>query len=61
MTSKPRGIMGCRDPSRIDIGVDHEVAYWAIVLGVSELNLVDLVGKVGDSVRAIRLELGELI
>jgi hypothetical protein len=48
-----------QDRARINMGEDSEVDYWAEVLGVSKERLAEAAAKVGDSVRAIRQELGK--
>jgi hypothetical protein len=45
------------DRTRINIGEDYEVEYWARDLGISKERLVEIVGKVGDSLAAVRREL----
>ena len=47
-----------QDRARINMGEDSEVRYWADVLGVSKERLAEAVTKAGDSVRAVRQELG---
>jgi len=49
---------GAPDRSRINLGEDYEVDYWSKALGVSKERLVEVVKKVGDSVQAVRRELG---
>ena len=49
---------GIPDRSRINLGEDYEVEYWSKTLGVSKEKLVEAVKKVGDSVQAVRRELG---
>ena len=48
-----------QDRARINMGEDSEVRYWAEVLGVSKERLAEAVTKAGDSVRAVREELGK--
>jgi Protein of unknown function (DUF3606) len=48
-----------QDRARINMGEDSEVHYWAEVLGVSKERLAEAVTKVGDSIRAVRQELGK--
>jgi len=48
-----------QDRARINMGEDSEVHYWAEVLGVSKERLAQAVAKAGDSVKAIRRELGK--
>ena len=53
-----RRIKGLQDRARINMSEDYEVRYWADALGVSMDRLAAAVEKVGDSVRAVRQELG---
>lgn len=46
-----------QDASRIALGEDYEVAYWTDALGVSEQQLRDAVGAVGNSAAAVRAHL----
>jgi hypothetical protein len=46
-----------RDRRRINTGEEHEIEYWARVLGVSKQELVEAVSKVGDSFDAVEAEL----
>jgi hypothetical protein len=48
-----------QDRARINMSEDSEVQYWTEVLGVSKERLAEAVTKAGDSVRAVRLELGK--
>jgi uncharacterized protein DUF3606 len=48
-----------QDRARINMGEDSEVRYWAEALGVSKERLAEAVTKAGDSVRAVRQELGK--
>jgi hypothetical protein len=48
-----------QDRARIDISEESEVHYWAEVLGVSKERLAEAVTKAGDSVKAVREELGK--
>jgi hypothetical protein len=43
--------------TRINAAEDSELAYWATSLGVTKERLREVVGKVGESVSAIRAEL----
>jgi hypothetical protein len=43
----------------ISMGEEHEVRYWTKALGVSKEELADAISKVGNSVDAIRRELGK--
>jgi hypothetical protein len=54
-----RRIRGLQDRARINMKEDYEVRYWANALGVSRDELAAAVEKVGDSVRAVRQELGK--
>ena len=40
------------------MGEDYEVEYWTKTFGISKDRLVEIVKKVGDSVQAVRRELG---
>jgi hypothetical protein len=51
---------GQRDRSHISMGQAHEVHYWTRHLGVSRDELQRTVDKVGNSVAAVRKELGLL-
>jgi hypothetical protein len=48
-----------QDRARIDMRQESEVHYWAEVLGVSKERLAEAVTRVGDSVKAVREELGK--
>lgn len=50
--------VGEPDRSRINMGEDYEVMYWTTKLGVSREELQRAVDKVGESVSAVRKELG---
>jgi hypothetical protein len=50
---------GVHDRSRINLSEDYEVNYWSNALGVSKERLVEAVKKVGDSLQAVRRELGK--
>ena len=54
-----RAKRGAPDRSRINLGEDYEVEYWSKTLGVSRERLVEAVKKVGDSLQAVRRELGD--
>lgn len=54
-----RGKRGTPDRSRINLSEDYEVEYWSKSLGVSKERLIEVVKKVGDSVQAVRSELGK--
>jgi hypothetical protein len=41
------------------MGEDYEVRYWTATLGVTKEELVALVDRVGESVEAVRRELGK--
>jgi hypothetical protein len=47
-----------QDRERINMGEDYEVRYWTEKFKVSEDELRDAVGKVGDRARAVAQELG---
>jgi len=49
---------GPQDRSRINMGEDYEVEYWTKTFGISKDRLAEIVKKVGDSVQAVRRELG---
>jgi hypothetical protein len=51
---------GQRDRSHISMGQPHEVQYWTRHLGVTKDELQRTVDKVGNSVAAVRKELGLL-
>ncbi|MEA2819779.1 MAG: hypothetical protein QOJ86_1783 [Bradyrhizobium sp.] len=51
---------GQRDRSHISMGQTHEVHYWTRHLGVTRGELQRTVDKVGNSVAAVRKELGLL-
>jgi uncharacterized protein DUF3606 len=48
-----------QDRARINMSEESEVQYWAEVLGVSKERLAAAVTKAGDSVKAVREELGK--
>ena len=50
---------GAQDRSRINVHEDHEVRYWTQKWSVSKEQLTAAVQKVGVSVDAVALELGE--
>jgi hypothetical protein len=52
-------LQSVQDRAHINMGEDSEVRYWAEVFGVSKERLAEAVTKAGDSVRAIRQELGK--
>ena len=54
-----RSRRGSRDRMRINMGEDYEVEYWTKTLGISKDRLTEIVKKVGDSVQAVRRELGK--
>ena len=54
-----RSRRGSRDRMRINMGEDYEVEYWTKTLGISKDRLTETVKKVGDSVQAVRRELGK--
>lgn len=45
------------DRFRINAGEESELAYWVASLGVTKERLLEVVGKVGESVKAIREEI----
>jgi hypothetical protein len=45
-------------PSRISLGGAWEVDYWTHELDVSHGELMNIIGKVGNSLTAVRKELG---
>jgi hypothetical protein len=47
-----------QDRERINMGEDYEVRYWTEKFKVSEDELRDAVGKVGDRAQAVAQELG---
>jgi 3-oxoacyl-[acyl-carrier-protein] synthase III len=51
---------GQRDRGHISMGQPHEVQYWTRHLGVTRDELQRTVDKVGNSVAAVRKELGLL-
>jgi hypothetical protein len=48
---------GAADRSRISLSQPWEVRYWTEALGVSEQQLRDVVGRVGNSADAVRAAL----
>ena len=54
-----RSRRGSQDRSRINMGEDYEVEYWTKTFGISKDRLAEIVNKVGDSVQAVRRELGK--
>ena len=54
-----RSRRGSQDRSRINMGEDYEVEYWTKTFGISKDRLAEIVKKVGDSVQAVRRELGK--
>jgi len=50
--------VGPQDRARINVHEPHELAYWTRELGVSKEKLIDVVGYVGPSVKAVRESLG---
>ena len=53
-----RSRRGSQDRGRINMGEDYEVEYWTKTFGISKDRLAEIVKKVGDSVQAVRRELG---
>jgi hypothetical protein len=50
---------GPQDRSRISLSEDHEVRYWTEKFGVTAADLRDAIKKVGNSVEAVKAELGK--
>jgi uncharacterized protein DUF3606 len=50
---------GRPDRSKINMGEDYEVKYWAKELGVTASELQRVVDKVGNAAAAVRKELGD--
>lgn len=48
---------GAQDRARINLSEAHEVRYWTDALSVSEEELRDLVGRVGDQAEKVRTAL----
>jgi hypothetical protein len=48
-----------QDRARISMIEEQEVRYWTKALGVSKEELAEAVAKVGNSVHAVRRELGK--
>lgn len=48
---------GPPDSKRINVNEDHEISYWTKELGVTKSKLMEIVGRVGTSVEAVRKEL----
>jgi len=48
---------GAQDRARINLSEAHEVRYWTDALSVSEQELRDLVGEVGDQAEKVRTAL----
>jgi uncharacterized protein DUF3606 len=46
------------DSGRINLSGAWEVDYWTYELGVSHGELIDIIGKLGNSLAAVRKELG---
>jgi Protein of unknown function (DUF3606) len=49
---------GQSDRSKINMSEDYEVKYWAKELGITRDELQKVIDKVGDSIAAVRKELG---
>ena len=49
---------GQSDRSKINMSEDYEVRYWAKELGITRDELQKVIDKVGDSIAAVRKELG---
>ena len=58
MMSDNRLNRGQSDSSKINMSEDYEVKYWAKELGITRDELQKVIDKVGDSVAAVRKELG---
>ena len=50
---------GAQDRARISMSEEQEVRYWTKALGVSKEELAETISKVGNSVDAVRRELGK--
>jgi Protein of unknown function (DUF3606) len=50
---------GVQDSARINLSEEHEVHYWTKALGVTKEELTAVVYKVGNSVEAVKRELGK--
>jgi hypothetical protein len=50
---------GAQNRARINLSEEHEVLYWTKALGVTKEELTAVVYKVGNSVEAVRRELGK--
>ena len=50
---------GQPDRSKINMGEDYQVKYWAKELGVTRSELQRVVDKVGNAAAAVRKELGD--
>ncbi|WP_213603033.1 DUF3606 domain-containing protein [Pseudoxanthomonas japonensis] len=50
---------GSPDRDRINLSEDYEIQYWTKELGVSEMELRDIVQAVGNTSRAVREHLGQ--
>ena len=48
---------GPPDSKRINVNEDHELRYWTKELGITKSKLMEIVGRVGTSVEAVRNEL----
>jgi hypothetical protein len=44
------------DRTRIDLGCKHDVIYWSKTLGLSRMQLAEVIKKVGNSSAAVRRE-----
>jgi hypothetical protein len=54
-----RSRRGQQDRGRINMGEDYEVQYWTTTLGVTKEELAAAINRVGESVQAVRRELGQ--
>jgi hypothetical protein len=50
---------GSADRNKIAMGEEHEVQYWTRYFGVSRAELQTAVDKVGNSLTAVRKQLGK--
>ncbi len=48
---------GSPDSKRINVNEEHELQYWTKELGVTKNQLMEIVGRVGTSVEAVRKEI----
>lgn len=50
---------GPPDSKRINVNEGHEISYWTKELGITKSKLMEIVGRVGTSVEAVRKELNK--